>query len=105
MVNDQGPLDDDPGVGLTPPWTAPEVLREGAWSKKSDIFSLAMVMIEVCHRSTACRALTHYSYPCRYSQEQFHFISGVFLRSQSSYYKANAQNGQHIQPSQTICGV
>lgn len=31
-------------------WVAPEVLSEGPRSKEADIFSLAMVMIEVCHR-------------------------------------------------------
>jgi len=29
-------------------WTAPEVLNEGPHSKESDVFSFAMVMIEVC---------------------------------------------------------
>jgi len=33
--------------GHTPRWTAPEVLREGTYSKESDIFSFAMVTIEV----------------------------------------------------------
>lgn len=37
--------------GYTPRWTAPEILKaEGTCSKEADIFSLAMVMIEVCHR-------------------------------------------------------
>ena len=31
----------------TPRWTAPEVLNEGPYSKEADIFSFAMVMIEV----------------------------------------------------------
>ena len=35
--------------GGTPRWTAPEVLDEGPYSKEADIFSLAMVMIEVRH--------------------------------------------------------
>lgn len=30
-------------------WTAPEVLKEGTYSKKGDIFSFAMVMVEVRH--------------------------------------------------------
>ena len=31
-------------------WTAPEILTgEGIYSKEADIFSFAMVMIEVCH--------------------------------------------------------
>ena len=34
---------------FTPRWAAPEVLRYGTPSKESDIFSFAMVMVEVCH--------------------------------------------------------
>jgi len=34
----------------TPRWAAPEVLTEAAFSKKADIFSFAMVMIEVRHK-------------------------------------------------------
>jgi len=37
------------GYGHTPRWTAPEVLKEGDYSKEADIFSFSMVMIEVCH--------------------------------------------------------
>lgn len=33
--------------GFTIRWAAPEVLGEGEYSKKADIFSFAMVMIEV----------------------------------------------------------
>ena len=33
--------------GFTPRWVAPEVWREEEYSKEADIFSLAMVMIEV----------------------------------------------------------
>ena len=32
---------------LSPRWTAPEVLREGKYSKEADVFSFAMVMYEV----------------------------------------------------------
>lgn len=35
--------------GHTPRWTAPEVLKDGNHSKEADIFSFAMVMIEVRH--------------------------------------------------------
>jgi len=35
--------------GHTPRWTAPELLIEGTYSKETDIFSFAMVMIEVRH--------------------------------------------------------
>jgi len=33
--------------GHTPRWAAPEVLTEGTFSKEADVFSFAMVMIEV----------------------------------------------------------
>ena len=36
--------------GHTPLWTAPEILNNGMHSKEADIFSFAMVMIEVRHR-------------------------------------------------------
>ena len=46
--------------GFSPRWTAPEVLNEGPYSKEADIFSFAMVMIEVRRRlPTACRTSTH----------------------------------------------
>ena len=35
--------------GYSPRWTAPEVLEGGKLSKEADIFSFAMVMIEVRH--------------------------------------------------------
>ena len=47
--------------GHTPRWTAPEVLREGPYSKESDTFAFAMVMIEVRHGGcTTCRAFANY---------------------------------------------
>ena len=47
----------------TPRWTAPEVLNKGPNSKEANIFSFAMVMIEVCHRQpTVCRTLTYYHF-------------------------------------------
>lgn len=33
--------------GHTARWTAPEVLNEGIYSKEADVFSFAMVMVEV----------------------------------------------------------
>ena len=39
------------GHGHTARWTAPEILNEGTRSKEADVFSFAMVMIEVrCER-------------------------------------------------------
>ena len=48
--------------GHTPRWTAPEILKEeGVHSKESDIFSFAMVMIEVRRgRSAATRTLAYH---------------------------------------------
>lgn len=34
-------------------WYAPELLKSGVISGKSDIFSFAMIMIEVCHTQSA----------------------------------------------------
>ena len=41
----------------TPRWVAPEILKEeGTYSKEADIFSFAMVMIEVRHRRSATQS-------------------------------------------------
>ena len=49
--------------GFTPRWTAPEVLDKGPSSKEADIFSFAMVMIEVRRQLlTVHRALAHYHF-------------------------------------------
>ena len=47
--------------GNTTQWTAPEILNEtGTYSKASDVFSFAMIMIEVRpRRLIICRHLTH----------------------------------------------
>lgn len=44
-----------PNYGNTPQWSAPEVLTEGKYSTEADIFSFAMVMIEVHPSSPAPR--------------------------------------------------
>ena len=53
-------------------WSAPEVLEGGATSKATDIFSLAMVMIEVFTNRVLCvkKRLTIVSYQYRCSPEQ-----------------------------------
>ena len=44
-------LDSEPSTtnerGYTVGWAAPEVMEKGAYSKEADIFSFAMVMVEV----------------------------------------------------------
>ena len=48
--------------GHTPQCTAPEVLLEGTCSKEGDIFSFAMVMIEVRHGGSSVRTSTTLAY-------------------------------------------
>jgi serine/threonine protein kinase len=37
-------------AGGTARWTAPEILKErGSWNKQADVFSFAMVMVEVSY--------------------------------------------------------
>ena len=50
--------------GHTARWTAPEILNEvGTYSKEADIFSFAMVMIEVRYwRSAVCNASTYFRF-------------------------------------------
>lgn len=47
--------------GYTARWTAPEILTEqGTYSQESDVFSFAMVMVEVRHaQPTVCRRLVY----------------------------------------------
>lgn len=45
--------------GCTVRWAAPEVLGGGLYTKEADVFSFAMVMIEVLGLSTIRRTLTH----------------------------------------------
>ena len=66
-----------PQNGHSARWTAPEVLKEGTCSKEADIFSFAMVMIEVRHElSTACGVLQFADslYRYRFSLARFHSI-------------------------------
>jgi len=45
---------------LSMQWTAPEVLADEPRTKEADVFSFAMVMIEVCHElSILYRAFAH----------------------------------------------
>ena len=50
-IEGQDSAKDDSGkYGFNVQWTAPEILNEGTLSKRADIFSFAMVMIEVHSR-------------------------------------------------------
>ena len=63
--------------GHTIRWTAPELLNEGTYSKETDIFSFAMVMIEVCDSRPIPRRVwpTVVSYQYRYSLAQFRLVA------------------------------
>jgi len=74
-----GALDDQ---GYTAQWTAPEILNEqGTYSKKADVFSFAMVMIEVRHGQLTVDAwLIHVLYQHRCSLARFHSIIAYLPR-------------------------
>ena len=59
--------------GHTARWTAPEILNEEAsYSKEADIFSFAMVAIEVCQNELAAS---------NFGLLQSHITAGVYWRS------------------------
>ena len=48
--------------GHTARWTAPEILSEkGSYSKEADVFSFAMVMIEVRHKRLSSSSLVYHN--------------------------------------------
>ena len=62
LIKDEDSMEGDSDLlGYTLRWTAPEILNgQATASKESDIFSFAMVMIEVFHGlSMACRVLAN----------------------------------------------
>jgi len=91
--------------GYTPQWAAPEVLNEGTYGKEADIFSFAMVMIEVRHgQSTVELWPTVILYRYRYSLARFRSVVVQFSLSCRPHCKASAHHGRYIQPSQKACG-
>ena len=71
---------------LTARWTAPEVLDEGTYSKEADIFSFAMVMIEVRRaRSMTCPTLAY----CRFPSTQL-FTGAIPFNNGSSIMAISA---------------
>ena len=54
VVDDEGFFKNDSEPEFTAQWAAPEILMEGKYTKKTDVFSFAMLIIEVqygCLRS------------------------------------------------------
>jgi serine/threonine protein kinase len=59
-VNSELSTSGDEGHGAR--WTAPEVLTDqGVYSKEADVFSFAMVMIQVCRKLSAACGTFHLS--------------------------------------------
>ena len=50
VAEDKDSVGNSDEVGTAAVWAAPEVLNGGAFTKQADIFSFAMLMIEVRHR-------------------------------------------------------
>ena len=60
--------------GSTARWAAPELMKRGVYEKEADVFSFAMVMIEVYSAGVLCEKF-HYaktSYQYRSLPVQFH---------------------------------
>ena len=84
-------------------WTAPEVLEGGAISMEADIFSFAMVMIEVPSDGTLLIELWLTDVSCRYRYSLGQLCPAILslLRPQ---HKASACHDRPIRASQEGCG-
>ena len=76
-----GSQEDWSEVGLTIRWAAPELLEGNIRSKKSDVYSFAMLMIEVYISDLPCVELlfTVISYQRRHSPEQYRSVKDQSL--------------------------
>ena len=93
-------------LGHTPRWAAPESLNKGIYSKEADVFSFAMVMIEVCRERSAESKLqlTLISYRPRCSLVRSRSVATRLLWPCWPQHKEGARHDRHIRPSQTVCG-
>lgn len=93
-------------LGHTPRWAAPESLNEGIYSKEADVFSFAMVMIEVrSERSAESKhRLTLTSYRHRFLLVRSRSVPTHLLWPCWPQRKESAHHDRHIHPSQTGCG-
>ena len=87
-------------------WIAPEILDGwGTYSKEGDVFSLAMVTIEVFVddlRVDIWPDVILYLY--RYSPAQFHSRTACFLKLWYPYWRGSARRDRPTQLSQMGCG-
>ena len=87
-------------------WSAPEVSKSGVISRKADIFSFAMVMIEVRRRrSTTCRVwFDIVSHKQRYLLEKTPLTTSTQLWPMEPYGETGVHNDRRIQMSLVDCG-
>ena len=87
-------------------WVAPEILGGwGTYSKEGDIFSLAMVTIEVfMDDSRVDPCVDVVLYPHRYSLAQFHSWTATLSRLCYPYWRGGARHDRPTQLSQIGCG-
>ena len=76
-------------------WAAPEVVSGGKYSEEADIYSFAMVVIEVGRgRSIVCRHSAYRYYRCLLERP----------RSVLQHRRMTAHHGRHTRPLQMVCG-
>ena len=85
-------------------WTAPEVWSPGEHSEKVDIFSFAMVMIEVCYGWHALPNVIDILHEYRYSPAQFHSVTIHLRWLWFSLHRASVRHDQRTQPSLMVRG-
>ena len=90
------------GHGYSPRWTAPEVLRGAPVSKKSDVFSFAMVMYEV--RAIDVRHSNHLIYRFRSSLGEPRTLMPYRMQPCQTSWMGNVQSGLFTQNSQIHYG-
>ena len=93
--------------GFTVRWAAPEVLHKGAYGEKADVYSFALVMIEVRHTKYTVRGQELTDILCRYRYLPAQFRSTVVRISMLwlQQRRASVPHGRHIQPLQIVCGT
>ena len=92
--------------GFTIRWAAPEVLSEEAYGEKADVYSLALVMIEVRHMKYPTRGQGLTAVLCRYRCLPARFRSTTVQISMLclQQYGASVPHGRPTQPLQLVCG-
>jgi len=87
-------------------WSAPEILGGwGTYSKEGDVFSLAMVAIEVfMDDSRVDLWVDVVLYPHRYSPVQFHSWTAHLPKLRRSFWRGGARHDRPTKLSRIGCG-